>query len=172
MQVKGTGETPHPRLWVRALPPPPPGGQSYLSGEKNSGVIVLPVPVTGRVVLLLPVTEVPQSEGSIGSHLGPLLFLVDDQDLHYHQAHGVPDAGVFVQPGCYREQGEKVVLQTTAVELCHGLVGHQHSFHVAVAGHKSLLSHAPSACKETEKVVCSGPFWPGIATIPEYIRKA
>lgn len=60
---------------------------SHLSGEKNRSVIVLCIPVTGRVVLLLPVAEVPQSEGSVGSYFWPLLFLIDDQDLHYHQAN-------------------------------------------------------------------------------------
>lgn len=83
---------------------------SHLSGEKNRCVIVLGIAVTGWVVLLLPVAEVPQGEGSVGSHLWPLLFLIDDQDFHYHQADRIPNAGVFVQPGCHREQGEKVVL--------------------------------------------------------------
>lgn len=145
---------------------------SHLSGEENRGVIVLSVPVTGRVVLFLPVAEVPQSEGSVGSDFWPLLFLIDDQDLHYHQAHRIPNAGVFVEPGRHREQGEKVMLQTTTVKLCHRLVGHKHSFHIAVAGHKSLLSYTCSSCKETEEIICSGAFWPGIVTFPEYIRKA
>lgn len=133
---------------------------------------MLPVPVTGLIVLFLPVTEVSQSEGSIGCHLGPLPFLIDDQDLHDHQVHRVADAGVFVQPGRQREQGEKVVLEPTAVELGHGLVGHQHGLHVAVAGYKSLLSYAPGACEETKRQVCSQAFRPRRATFPEYIRKA
>lgn len=122
---------------------------SYLPGEENRGVIVAPVPVTGRVVLLLPAAEVPQTERSVGSHFWPLLFLIDDQDLYCHQANWISNAGVFVQPGRHREQGEQVVLKTTAMELCHWLVCHEHSFHITGAGHKSLLSFASSSCKET-----------------------
>lgn len=48
----------------------------HLSGEKNGCVIVLCIPVTGRVVLLLPAAEVPQGESSIGGNLWPLLLFI------------------------------------------------------------------------------------------------
>lgn len=51
---------------------------SYLSGEKNGCVIVLGIPVTGRVVLFLPAAEIPQGESSIGGNLGTFLLLIYD----------------------------------------------------------------------------------------------
>lgn len=71
----------------------------HLPGEEDGSVIVLGVPVTGRVVLLLPAAEVAQSQGSIGGDVGSFALLVDDHDLYHHQADGVADAGVLVQLG-------------------------------------------------------------------------
>lgn len=118
----------------------------HLPGEEDCGVIVLRVPVTWWVVLLLPAAEVSQSQGSIGRDVRSLPLLVDDHDLHHHQADGVADAGVLVELGRHGEQRQEVVLQPAAVELSHGLVGHQHGLHVARAGHEPLFPFAPRFC--------------------------
>lgn len=94
----------------------------YLSGEQNCSVIVLSMPVTGRIVLLLPVAEIPQGEGGIRGHIRSLLLIIDDHYFHYHQANGVLDTGMLVQFSSHRQEGKEVVLESTAMELCHRLV--------------------------------------------------
>lgn len=100
------------------------------------------VPVTGRVVLLLPAAEVSQSQGCVGRDIGSLPLLVNDHDFHHHEADGIADAGVLVQLGRHGEQRQEIVLQPAAVELGHGLVGYQHGLHIAGAGHEPFLPSA------------------------------
>lgn len=123
----------------------------HLPGEEDGSVVVFGVPVTGRVVLLLPAAEVAQSEGSVGGDVGSFALLVDDHDLHHHQADGVADAGVLVELGRHREQRQEVVLQSAAVELGHRLVGHQHGLDVAGAGDESFFPFASHFCIERER---------------------
>lgn len=76
---------------------------------------MLGVPVAGRVVLLLPAAEVPQSQGGIGGDIRALALLVNDHDLHHHEADRVADAGVLVQLGGHGEQRQQVVLDRKSV---------------------------------------------------------
>lgn len=111
--------------------------QPYRSGEENRGVVMLRVAVAGWVVLPLPLAEVPEGHGGIRGHLRAVLLLVHHQQLHHRQADGVVDAGVAVQAGGHRHDGQQVGFEPCAVELSHGLVSHNHDLQVARGGDKA-----------------------------------
>lgn len=52
----------------------------YLSSEQDDGVIMFWMTITGRVVLFLPLAEVPQGEGSIRRDVWSLFFVI-----YYHK---------------------------------------------------------------------------------------
>lgn len=110
---------------------------AYRPGEEHRGVIVLRVAVTRRVVLPLPLAEVTERHGCIRRHLGAPLLLVHHQQLHNCQADGVVDAGMAVEAGCHRHDGQEVGFEPSAVELSHGLVSHQHDLQVARSGNET-----------------------------------
>lgn len=95
---------------------------------------MLRVAVAGWVVLPLPLAEVPEGHGGIRGHLRAVLLLVHHQQLHHRQADGVVDAGVAVQAGGHRHDGQQVGFKPCAVELSHGLVSHNHDLQVARGG--------------------------------------
>lgn len=98
---------------------------------------MLRVAVAGWVVLPLPLAEVPEGHGCVGRHLRPPLLLVHYQQLHHGQADGVVDAGVAVEAGCHCHDGQQVGFEPGAVELGHGLVGHEHDLQVTGGGHET-----------------------------------
>lgn len=98
---------------------------------------MLGVAVAGWVVLPLPLAEVPEGHGGVGRHLGPALLLVHHQQLHHGQADGVVDAGVAVEAGRHRHDGQQVGFEPGAVELGHGLVSHKHDLQVTGCGHET-----------------------------------
>ena len=63
------------------------GRRSHLSGEEQRRVVVLRVPLAGRVEPLLPGAEVEQSEASIAGDSGAHLFVLYHQHLHHHHVH-------------------------------------------------------------------------------------
>lgn len=101
---------------------------------------MLRVPVARRVVLALPLAEIAESHGGVGGHLRASLLLVDHQQLHHGQADGVVDARVAVEVRRHRHDGQEVGFEPCAVELGHGLVGHQHDLQVARGGNETLGS--------------------------------
>lgn len=80
---------------------------------------MLGVAVALGVVLPLPLAEVAEGHGGVGRHLGASLLLVHHQQLHHGQADGVVDAGVAVEAGRHRHDGQEVGLEPRAVELGH-----------------------------------------------------
>lgn len=77
---------------------------------------MLRVPLAGGVEQLLPVAEVAQGDAAVARDVGPLGLVLHQQHAHHHQAHSVLQAGVAVDLGRHRHDGQQVVLRKTEKE--------------------------------------------------------
>ena len=98
---------------------------------------MLGVVVAGRVVLSLPLAEVPERQRSVGRDVGPVLLVVHHQQLYHGQTDGVVNGWVAIEARCHCHDGHEVWLQARTVKLRHGLVRHQHDFNIARGGHEA-----------------------------------